>query len=158
MKISAKKLASLKHAAHRGGRAVAGGVKGSALQVLSGAVTCFGNQKLAENSSFYRSQWWIGPAAIAVVGYMLKKRAKLAPVGHAMLGASGYALAQNYALASMNAASGTTPDTGAVYNVTGRVDTGAIYSPGAPQLSPGGATAPGAGTSRFADVSAAASL
>ncbi len=156
MKISQKRLAQLKAGARRGGKAVAGGVKGSALQVLSGAVTCYGNQKLAESSAFYRSKWFIGPAVIGLVGYMLKKKAKTAPVGHAMLGAAGYALAQNYAIAQNNANAGTTPtETGAIYNMRGQLDTGAVYYPGSPMLSPGAATAPGAGTSSFSVAEAA---
>jgi hypothetical protein len=158
MKISAKRLAQLKQGARRGGKAVAGGVKGSALQVLSGAVTCFGNQKLAESSEFYRSKWFIGPAVIALVGYMLKKKGKTAPVGHAMLGAAGYSLAQNYALAKNNAAASA--DAGQVYAIRGQVDTGMIYTPGAPMLSPGAATAPTSATSSYqtADISEAAGL
>lgn len=156
MKIAKNKYAALKAAAKRGGKVASAaggaGVKAGAIQILSGAVTAYGNQKLSEASPFYRSQWWIGPAAIGVLGFLLKRKAKFAPVGNAMLGASGFALAQNYMFSHANtAASG---------DVTGMYgdDTGALYGAGDsyPSLNSSGPTASNAAS--VYDVSAAAAL
>lgn len=143
----------MKAAAKRGGRGVAvaggAGVKAGALQVISGAVTAYGNQKLAEASPFYRSQWWIGPTVIGVMGFLLKRKAKFAPVGNAMLGASGFALAQNYMFQA------NTPGSGDVQGYDG--DVGVMVGADAyPELNPGASTASNA--AGIYDVSGALAL
>lgn len=90
------------------------GLRGSALQVATGVVTSLGHQVIAERVDAVRNNWWAGGAVIAGVGFLLKRRPKVSPLGDAMIGAGGYAIGLAYQMQRAGAA----------------VETGALLGPG----------------------------
>lgn len=98
MKISKEKWAAMKARARGAGRRFAGGAKGSAVEGVVGVVGYFAHKTASEKIDFVRDKWWSGPVAMGVLGHVLKKKAKTAQVGTALLGAAGYAGAFGYSL------------------------------------------------------------
>ncbi|MBI3204492.1 MAG: hypothetical protein HYZ29_23345 [Myxococcales bacterium] len=98
MKISKEKWAAMKSRARGAGRRFAGGAKGSAIEGGIGVVGYFAHRTASEKIGFVGSKWWAGPAAMAVLGHVMKKKAKTANIGTALLGAAGYAGAMGYSL------------------------------------------------------------
>jgi len=98
MKISKEKWAAMKSRARGAGRKFAGGSKGSAVEGVVGVVGYFAHKTASEKIEFVRGKWWAGPVAMGVLGHVLKKKAKTAQVGTALLGAAGYAGAFGYSL------------------------------------------------------------
>lgn len=98
MKISKEKWAAMKSRARGAGRRFAGGAKGSAIEGGIGVVSYFAHRTASEKLGFVGSKWWAGPVAIAVLGHVMKKKAKTANIGTALLGAAGYAGAMGYSL------------------------------------------------------------
>lgn len=121
MKISKEKWAAMKARARGAGRRFAGGAKGSAVEGLVGVVGYFAHKTASEKIGFVRDKWWSGPVAMAIGGHVLKKKAKTAQVGTALLGAAGYAGAFGYSM--QKAAADTTKglqspgETGALQSV-----------------------------------------
>lgn len=76
--------------ARRLGRALAGGVKGSAVGLGSGAATYFIHKMLATKVDLVNKHPIATPIALAAVGHVLKK--KMPTVGAGLIGAGGYAL------------------------------------------------------------------
>lgn len=97
MKISKEKWAAMKSRARGAGRKFAG-AKGSAVEGVVGVVGYFAHKTASEKIEFVRGKWWAGPVAMGVLGHVLKKKAKTAQVGTALLGAAGYAGAFGYSL------------------------------------------------------------
>lgn len=104
MKISKEKWAAMKARARGAGRRFAGGAKGSAVEGVVGVVGYFAHKTASEKIDFVRDKWWSGPVAMGVLGHVLKKKAKTAQVGTALLGAAGYAGAFGYSLSKAAAA------------------------------------------------------
>lgn len=104
MKISKEKWAAMKSRARGAGRRFAGGAKGSAVEGIVGVVGYFAHKTASEKIGFVGQNWYAGPLGMAVLGHVLKKKAKTANVGTALLGAAGYAGAFGY---SMKAATET---------------------------------------------------
>ena len=104
--------------ARAAGRAAMGGIKGAALQAATGAVANLGHTALSTRVPFVAANWWAGPAGMAVLGILMKRRPRLRGLGDAMLGAAGYAGAMGYqaakatAVAMGEAAAVYEPDTG----------------------------------------------
>lgn len=111
------------------------GIKGSAIQIATGAVAELGNAAIAGKVGFIGQNWWAGPGGMALLGILMKKRRRLAGLGDAMLGAAGYAGAMNYTMAQMTA--GHAPETAALLQPG---DVGALmgsgYAPLNDQLNP----------------------
>jgi hypothetical protein len=76
--------------ARRLGRALAGGIKGSAVAGASGAATYFIHNMISKKVKFAIDHPFLTPIAFAAVGHVLKK--KMPTVGAGLIGASGYAL------------------------------------------------------------------
>lgn len=108
MKISKEKWAAMKARARGAGRRFAGGAKGSAVEGIVGVVGYFAHKTASEKIDFVRDKWWSGPVGMALLGHTLKKKAKTAQVGTALLGAAGYAGAFGY---SLNRAAAPKPET-----------------------------------------------
>lgn len=104
MKISKEKWAAMKARARGAGRRFAGGAKGSAVEGIVGVVGYFAHKTASEKIDFVRDKWWSGPVGMALFGHTLKKKAKTAQVGTALLGAAGYAGAFGYSLNRAGAA------------------------------------------------------
>lgn len=98
MKISKEKWAAMKSRARGAGRRFAGGAKGSAVEGIVGVVGYFAHKTASEKIGFVGQNWYAGPLGMAVLGHVLKKKAKTANVGTALLGAAGYAGALGYSL------------------------------------------------------------
>lgn len=98
MKISKEKWAAMKSRARGAGRRFAGGAKGSAVEGIVGVVGYFAHKTASEKIGFIGQNWYAGPLGMAVLGHVLKKKAKTANVGTALLGAAGYAGAFGYSL------------------------------------------------------------
>jgi hypothetical protein len=90
------------------------GIKGAALQAATGAVANLGHTALATRVPFVAQNWWSGPAGLAVLGVLMKRRPRLRGLGDAMLGAAGYAGAMGYTASRMGAEAGALyePETG----------------------------------------------
>ena len=86
--------------ARRLGRALAGGIKGSAVTGATGVATFFVHTMLTERVKFTVEHPFITPLAMAAVGHVLKR--KMPTVGTGLLGASGYALAMAFQLKRAN--------------------------------------------------------
>jgi hypothetical protein len=123
-RISAKRLAAYKRRGRKVGRAVGRGVKASALQVATGAVAQLGSVALAGRVGFIQGNWWAAPAMLALAGVLAKRRQRLGGLGDALLGAAGYAGAQQYQLGAAMRAQGA--ETGALYGS----EVGMLYTPG----------------------------
>ena len=104
-----------------------GGIRGAALQAATGAVAQLGTAALASRVDFVGQTWWAPAAGMAVLGVLMKKRARLRSLGDAMLGAAGYAGAQGYQLSRAVAAAN--PEAAALY------DTGLLVGGEFPPLS-----------------------
>jgi hypothetical protein len=120
------------------------GVGGSAIQGAVGAGTFYAHRMLASKVAFIQKNPLLAPVAILVLGHVLKKSAKTAPVGSALCGAAGYAGAQTFELKKAAAAANSTPtattqgfeddDTGALTRatdigaLTGASDIGGYYN------------------------------
>ena len=89
--------------ARTAGRYAMAGVKGAALQAATGAVAQLGHTAVATRVPFVAQNWWSGPAALALLGLLMKRRQRLRGLGDAMLGAAGYAGAQGYTASRMGA-------------------------------------------------------
>lgn len=76
--------------ARRLGRALAGGIKGSAVAGGSGVATYFLHKMLASKVEMVNKHPIATPVVLAAVGHMLKK--KMPTVGAGLIGAGGYAL------------------------------------------------------------------
>lgn len=100
MKISKEKWAAMKSRARGAGRRFAGGAKGSAVEGIVGVVGYFAHKTASEKIGFVGQNWYAGPVAMGILGHVLKKKAKTANVGTALLGAAGYAGAFGYSLKS----------------------------------------------------------
>lgn len=98
MKISKEKWAAMKARARGAGRRFAGGAKGSAVEGLAGVVGYFAHKTASEKIGFVAQNWYAGPVAMGILGHVLKKKAKTAQLGTAVLGAAGYAGALGYSL------------------------------------------------------------
>jgi hypothetical protein len=101
MKISKEKWAAMKARARGAGRRFAGGAKGSAVEGIVGVVGYFAHKTASEKIGFVGQNWYAGPAAMGVLGHVLKKKAKTASIGTALLGAAGYAGAFGYSLSKV---------------------------------------------------------
>jgi len=97
--------------ARTAGRYAMAGVKGAALQAATGAVAQLGHNALAQRVPFVAQNWWTGPAAMAVLGLLMKRRQRLRGLGDAMLGAAGYAGAFGYTASRI-------PQTGDLYTAS----------------------------------------
>lgn len=82
------------------------GLRGSALQFATGVVTSLGHQVLAERVQAVRDNWWAGGVVLGGVGFLLKRRRKVAALGDAMIGAGGYALGLSYQMQRASANTG----------------------------------------------------
>lgn len=107
MKISKEKWAAMKSRARGAGRRFAGGAKGSAVEGIVGVVGYFAHKTASEKIGFVGQNWYAGPLGMAVLGHVLKKKAKTANVGTALLGAAGYAGAFGYSMKKASAATET---------------------------------------------------
>jgi hypothetical protein len=145
MKVSKKKLDSLKSRARNAGRRFAGGAKGSAMDAGVGAVSYFAHKFVSAKSTTVSEKWYVGPAIMALGGHMLKKKARTSAAGSALLGAAGYAGGMGY---DMHKASQKTETKGVVQPA----DVGAIVSPVEPYSLPDSdGTASNYGTSSYND-------
>jgi len=106
------------------GKAAMGGIRGAALQAATGAVANLGASAVASRVGFVGSTWWAPPLGMAVLGVLMKKRPRLRGLGDAMLGAAGYAGAQNFQLSRSVAASAG--EAGALYAPGNMYDTGLL--------------------------------
>lgn len=86
-----------KHYAHRAAAAArhaAGGAKGSAMVAVGGGVAFFAAEFAVQHVDALKSAWWATPVAMGVGGHFLRR--KYPTMGGGLLGAAGYALAQNW--------------------------------------------------------------
>lgn len=143
MKISQKKLDSLKARARGAGRRFASGAKGSAMDAGVGAVAYYAHKFASSKSKTVQEKWYVGPAVLAVAGHMAKKKQRTAAYGSSLLGAAGYAGAMAY---DMHKASTATETKG----VTQPSDVGAVVTPIEPYSLPDtDGTAANFGTSAY---------
>jgi len=113
-------------------RGLTKGIGGSAIEGAAGVIGFYAHRMLSSKVAFVQNHPLAAPAGILVLGHVLKKSGKLAPLGGALCGIAGYAGAQVYELQKAAQASGpakTTAgfddDTGAL---TGASDIGALTS------------------------------
>lgn len=113
-------------------RSLTKGVGGSAIEGVAGVIAFYGHRMLASKVAFVQNQPLAAPAAMLVLGHVLKKSGKLSPLGGALCGIAGYAGAQVFELkkaaAAAQAPKATTAgfdDTGALTSAT---DIGALTS------------------------------
>lgn len=74
------------------GRSMATGFKGTLIGGGTGAAVFFAHDQLNKNVEFLGKTPWVTPAALLVVGHVLKQRRSLVTPGIAVCGAAGYAL------------------------------------------------------------------
>lgn len=74
------------------GRSLATGMKGTVMAGGTGAGVYFLHDLAQRKVEFLGNRPWVAPAALLVVGHMMKQRAKLNVPGIAVCGAAGYAL------------------------------------------------------------------
>lgn len=129
------------------------GLRGSALQVATGAVTSLGHQVLAERVEAIRDNWWAGGAVLCGVGFLLKRRRKVSSLGDAMLGAGGYALGLTYQMRRSAAQTGALLSPGDLAGLEG-----GQWSPIDDQLNPISSHYRDPGASMSADISDAEAL
>lgn len=80
-------------------RGLTKGIGGSAVDGLVGVVAFYAHRMLSSKVAFVQSKPLVAPAGMFVLGHILKvKGKKLAPVGAALVGISGYAGAQVFEL------------------------------------------------------------
>src|ERR1700748_2499104 len=120
-------------------RGLTKGVGGSAVQGGAGVAAFYAHRMLTTKVAFVKKKPLAPPAVMLVLGHILKKSSRLAPVGAALCGIAGYAGAQVFELqkATTQANTPTTPpagtsgfedyDTGAL---TQPSDIGALTQPG----------------------------
>lgn len=97
------------------------GVGGSAIQGGVGAVAFYGHRMLSSKVAFLQKHPLAVPGGMLVLGHVLKKSAKFAPVGAALCGIAGYAGAQVFEVQKATTAANTpAPQT------SGFDDTGAL--------------------------------
>lgn len=101
------------------------GVGGSAIQGGVGAATFYAHRMIASKVAFVQKHPLVAPLAILVLGHVLKKNAKMAPVGSALCGAAGYAGAQTFELQKATTAANSTP-TATAAQTSGFDNTGAL--------------------------------
>jgi len=122
--MAAKKRAKSGSSKRRRSGATAVTIRGSALDLATGAVGYLGHYAVASRIPAIATNWWAAPLAMGVVGHMLKRRrGRIGNVGIATIGAAGYAFALG--LQTSRAAARATPppsDAGALVNA----DTGAL--------------------------------
>ncbi len=104
-------------------RGLTKGVGGSAIEGAAGVIAFYGHRMLASKVAFIQNQPLAAPAAMLVLGHVLKKSGKLAPLGGALCGIAGYAGAQVFELKKAAAAANPKPAT-----TSGFDDTGALTS------------------------------
>lgn len=75
-----------------------GGIRGTAIEAGAGALSYYGAMALSQRVTFFQ-RWYATPLALAVVGYLLKKKPRLAGVGAAICGVAGYQAAMGYSVA-----------------------------------------------------------
>lgn len=80
-------------------RGLTKGIGGSAIQGAAGVIAFYGHRMLASKVAFVQNKPLAAPAGMLVLGHVLKKSPKLAPLGAALCGVAGYAGAQVYELA-----------------------------------------------------------
>lgn len=86
-----------------------GGLKGSALELIGGAVVGFGAAKLAEHYEMMRRAWWVTPLVSALGGHVVKaKIPKMRDAGAGMIGGAGTMAYYNYKLSQAGSASSGT--------------------------------------------------
>lgn len=88
--------------ARRLGRALAGGIKGSAVAGASGAATYFIHKMLASKVELVSKHPIATPIALAAVGHFVKR--KMPTVGAGLIGAGGYALGLAFDVSRANKA------------------------------------------------------
>jgi len=113
-------------------RGLTKGIGGSAIEGAAGVIGFYAHRMLSSKVAFVQNHPLAAPAGILVLGHVLKKSGKLAPLGGALCGIAGYAGAQVYELQKAAQASapakttaGFDDDTGAL---TGASDIGALTS------------------------------
>ncbi len=116
-------------------RGLTKGAGGSAIQTAAGVIAFYGHRMLSSKVAFVQNKPLAAPAGMLVLGHVLKKSGKFAPIGNALCGIAGYAGAQVYELQKAAAAaappratgtSGFGDDTGAL---TQPSDIGALIQP-----------------------------
>lgn len=89
-------------------RGLTKGIGGSAVDGLVGVVAFYAHRMLSSKVAFVQSKPLVAPAGMFVLGHILKvKGKKLAPVGAALVGISGYAGAQVFELQKASTAANT---------------------------------------------------
>ena len=88
------------------GRGLARGAKGTAVQATSGVVGYFAQTLAASKIDFVAQNWWVGPAGLAAMGHLLKRKPRFQNVGAALCGAAGYAGAMGFMLRPKGETSG----------------------------------------------------
>jgi len=83
------------------------GVGGSAIEGAAGVIAFYGHRMLSSKVAFVQNHPLAAPGAMLVLGHVLKKSGKLAPLGGALCGIAGYAGAQVYELQKAASAAST---------------------------------------------------
>jgi len=102
-------------------RGLTKGVGGSAIEGAAGVIAFYGHRMLSSKVAFVQNHPLAAPGAMLVLGHVLKKSGKLAPLGGALCGIAGYAGAQVFELqkASSAASKPATPQTSGFDDDTG---------------------------------------
>jgi hypothetical protein len=87
--------------------------KGTLMQAIVGGVSYYGHKLAADNVSFVAENFWVGPAAMALLGHFAKRSQRFGSAGAALVGAAGYSLAMGFALNQKSSETKGIVDTGA---------------------------------------------
>jgi hypothetical protein len=90
-------------------RSLTKGAGGSAIEGAAGVIAFYGHRMLSSKVAFVQNKPLAAPIGMLVLGHVLKKSRKFAPLGGALCGIAGYAGAQVFEL--QKASSAATPKT-----------------------------------------------
>lgn len=105
-------------------RGLTKGIGGSAIEGAAGVIAFYGHRMLSSKVAFVQNKPLAAPAAMLVLGHVLKKTRKLAPLGGALCGIAGYAGAQVFELQKASNAANKPAQTSGFYDDDS--DTGAL--------------------------------
>ncbi len=103
-------------------RGLTKGIGGSAIQSAAGVIAFYAHRMLSSKVAFVQNHPLAAPGAILALGHVLKSQSKLAPLGHALCGVSGYAGAQVFELQKASSQASPPPATTSGFDD----DTGAL--------------------------------
>lgn len=80
------------------GMTAARGIKGTAIDGVTGVAAYFAHSFASEKIDFVAKHWYAGPVGLAIIGHVLKRKPRTMGIGASLLGAAGYAGAFGYKL------------------------------------------------------------